>query len=514
MPTPRPLIPFVILLIALAIFAAALVVVAALPFGAGLSPDSVSYIATARSLLNGLGVWTINGALVDHPPLYPLVLAGGAALTGVDPLAAAAPLNALLFGGMVALAGVLLLGALRRPLVALLGAGMIALFSPLLSLAVMAWSEPLFIALTLLFFVLFGQYTRAPHWGWLIALGLVAALACLTRYIGVTLVLAGAASVLLYHGRRRDRLSVIMGREIVFVGAALLPFGAWLMRNWAVSGTLFGERVPTVFTFADSVSATIVTASEWLLLDRLPVALTLIALTVALVGVLYAAVRRWDALRSAAIPIVPMLIFVVVYTSFLIVSASTTAFDQINSRLLSPAAIPLMIAGLVLAAALLRLVPSRGVSRALLVVMIGGIAAWSGVHTYRSAALVDDMRERGRGFSGVTWRQHPLIAVLRESPLLSDCPVYSNEPWAIYALLGLPADHAPAHTYYLSTQPHTALAALEGAFPPEGRACLVWFGARWSHLYTLDELRTVIQIETLLEQPDGSGVYRLTRLLP
>ena len=84
-------------------------------WGPGVTTDSVRYIATARHLSAGLGLVTHTGApLVEHPPLYPVLLSAIERLAGVDPLVSARFVGAALMGAVVFAGGLLLLGYLRR----------------------------------------------------------------------------------------------------------------------------------------------------------------------------------------------------------------------------------------------------------------------------------------------------------------------------------------------------------------------------------------------------------------
>src|SRR5687768_2666146 len=83
--------------------------------GAGVSPDSVLYIDAARNLLAGKGLVALGIPLSHYPPGYPAVLALGG-LAGIEPLAGARLLNALLFGLNAMLIGWLAYAcAERRP---------------------------------------------------------------------------------------------------------------------------------------------------------------------------------------------------------------------------------------------------------------------------------------------------------------------------------------------------------------------------------------------------------------
>jgi len=123
--------------------------VAATPWGLGLSPDSVVYIGAARSLAqgNGLSLPTDAAAmapLVHYPPLYPALLAL-ASFSGLDVIAAAKWLNVFLFCANIFLAGVIGYRVSGLLPFAILTAGLVATAFPMALAHSMVWSEPLFI---------------------------------------------------------------------------------------------------------------------------------------------------------------------------------------------------------------------------------------------------------------------------------------------------------------------------------------------------------------------------------
>ena len=65
-----------------AVIAASFILTSGWNFGLGVSPDSVSYISTADSLSQGEGLRTFSGPFVSWPPLTPLSLYLGKALSG------------------------------------------------------------------------------------------------------------------------------------------------------------------------------------------------------------------------------------------------------------------------------------------------------------------------------------------------------------------------------------------------------------------------------------------------
>ena len=77
-------------------------------YGAGVSSDSVAYLAVAQNLRDGNGLYDHGGSpLLSWPPLYPMVLAGLNLSTGLDIFIVGWYLNIFLLGLNLFLSGVI-----------------------------------------------------------------------------------------------------------------------------------------------------------------------------------------------------------------------------------------------------------------------------------------------------------------------------------------------------------------------------------------------------------------------
>ncbi|HSJ88021.1 MAG TPA: hypothetical protein VK909_12485, partial [Anaerolineales bacterium] len=135
-----------------------ILVLQATPEGAGLSDDSIAYVAGARSMVAGHGyreAWLASNQPVTHfPPAFPALLAFFGFL-GVDPLHAARFVNALLFGLNASLLGILAWRMTPSLTAGLVLAGLFILCADLLQVLAVAKSETLFSFLSLLSFLMF-----------------------------------------------------------------------------------------------------------------------------------------------------------------------------------------------------------------------------------------------------------------------------------------------------------------------------------------------------------------------
>ena len=138
------------LLVAAAALGAGLVLLRLASYGPGMPWDAVNYITVARNLLAGDGLVGLGGGPLRYwPPLYPAMLAGGG-LFGFDSYAVAGPLNVVIFGLTVLVAGWWLRRHLHSRFLWLWGCLSIALALPLAELASQAMTEAVFILFVML----------------------------------------------------------------------------------------------------------------------------------------------------------------------------------------------------------------------------------------------------------------------------------------------------------------------------------------------------------------------------
>ena len=483
-------------------------------YGAGLSPDSVGYIATARHIATGAGTITYDGTpLLAQPPLYPALLATIDYIFGIDPLSSAHIVNAILFGLIVYLSGLLFLKHLKSSTAfALLGTVSVLVAVPLIRVSLMAWSEPLFICFVLLYLIFCEAYLAKADTTSLLLLSLSVALACLTRYIGVVFILTGVVSILLV---RRDSLRVKFRHLFIFISISALPIGIWVIRNYFLSGTLFGPRASSIYTLSQNLTFVFDTFLSWYIPERISEhrsILTLLSVTVGFLAGL-SAKGNWSKVRTSLLEIGPLLLFTIAYVGFLGISSTTTAYDQIGNRLLSPVFVSITLLLLFLASKILTSLTEQWLSQKHVnILLTAAIAMWL-IHPARGTiSSITNTMSQGQGYSSESWRNNQTIEhLLQNRTLESKCVIYSNAPDAVYILANLTAKMIPMRTGYHSTEVVNDISNLRGSWPEEGSACLVWFSRKnRKHLFTVDELQTIANVQQIIHLKDGA-VYSVTR---
>ena len=196
---------------AAAVIAILLIILGTSKYGPGISADSVAYMHAARSLAAGKGYvyFGFDAPFIQWPPLYPSLLAI-AELLGLDVATAANYLNAFILGLIIFIFGVWAAKNIRYRIYVLWGLVALVFSVPLLYVSRYVWSEPLFILLLLLFIIEVEKYIKTQKHGFLLLAAVFAALACMTRYIGVVLVLTGVVVILLQRKKFVNRLCSIL----------------------------------------------------------------------------------------------------------------------------------------------------------------------------------------------------------------------------------------------------------------------------------------------------------------
>ena len=247
--------------VALGIAAACLVLLRQAEFGPGLTADSAAYVSTARNVFAGAGFVPAFGEYNHRPPLYPLILAATGFLHD-DMIAAAGVLNAAAFG----LSVFLIAAWLRRrqvsaPLVA--WAGLALALSPVAGVAAYVWSESVFVLFVLAaLFSLHRFLVAGTRQALLVSAGF-AALCCLTRYAGASVLIC--ASVLIA-ARRPWRPETRLRAVALYAVVVAVPTAFWLGRNLLAVDSLTGDRspffhfpaLPTLLMLVEMMSGTMV----------------------------------------------------------------------------------------------------------------------------------------------------------------------------------------------------------------------------------------------------------------
>ena len=463
-------------------------------FGPGLTPDSSTYVSVARSLVDGEGFVAFYGDLQLFPPLFPLVLAVGGVF-GVDAIAAAAWLNAGAFGGAVWLVG----GWVHRrgaPALLSIGASSAAALSlPMARVVAYVWSEALFVFLVVLSLSLLDRHVRNDGRSALLLAAICAALCCLTRYVGLAVVVCGVV-VLALAGQ--GAVTMRLRRVAAYVVIALLPIGLWMVRSWVLFGAPVAESEAGRWTSAldafDTGSAEVLSwilgpsafwRLAWLWGEGMQpgfasVGWKLAALALCIGFFAWALVRRAGAWRGVFVPAC----FLACYFALLAVALPLRGLFP-EPRYFAPAHLPLILTVALGANAMLAGGTARASSRRrrlLTGAVVGvGVALW--LAQWANAQRIDIgqwLAHGSDGYGARRWRNSETVLHLRTAGLPGN-RTFTNDHAAVYLLAGLGPDDARlfAHgqcgvdeTCLFNVANDAALSRYRGA---DGGAHIVWF---------------------------------------
>jgi 4-amino-4-deoxy-L-arabinose transferase-like glycosyltransferase len=440
--TSRPAVFIAVLLISLLGF---LLVLQATPEGAGLSDDSIAYIAGARSMVAGQGyreAWLAsNGPVTHFPPAFPSVLAFFGFL-GIDPLHAARFVNAFLFFLSAGLLGILAWRMTPSLTAGLVLAALFALCSDLLQVHAVAMSEPLFIFLSLLSFWMFDLYfERDQHW-WLGACATFVGMAYLTRYSGVALVATFVVALLILKKGWKQKLAT----SAMFVAGTLPWILGWTIRNKLVAENATNRTfawhpitVENLHIGLRTVADAFFPIEAWRKTAiQNPVILEALIVLILGMVLVWLTIRAWKYLSEPQ-PLTanssPTGREVISFTTGLYLFAylasivsSMLMFDaatKFRLRIVAPMFVSLLIL-LVYAGVWL-----RNKNRPVVVVLTFVFLAFS---AYKQINTVSDWSRGGEGYASFQWYDSKAMAYLRELP--ADVHIYTDEPAAVYLYTG------------------------------------------------------------------------------
>jgi hypothetical protein len=477
-------------------------------YGAGVTPDSVAYISAARNLADRYNFLTFNGMpLIVQPPLYSIILAVLKKILLIDPQISTGYVNAALFGFIIYISGLLFLRYMKSIILVILGTVSILISYPLVQASIMALTEPLFIFLVLLFLYYFEEYQSKQNYISFIIFSVSAALACLTRYTGVAIVFTGIFGILL---RGRNNIKNKYWISLIFIIIAVLPTGLWIGRNYFLSGTLVGFRGASSYTLLENMKLFSETIFSWYFISvQIGVCFLLLLISLALIGIYKGKTSKSEILNLFT----SNQVFLLFYSGIIIISSTTTAYDPICDRLLSPIYIPLIIFIFFIADRILSWLKSIYNPNITAFIFFITIVILSKYPLKNTTHFIEDyIAQSGWGFSSSYWKENDIISYLNHNEEIGKkYTLFSNEPEAVYFLTNINARRSPVKTFYNSSQPYNSQPDEIDLWIKAENICLVWFNnANRSFLYTIDELKKDKNMEEVAQLKEG-GIYIISK---
>lgn len=454
--------------LALGLAAFILVLIGTARFGVSCSPDSVAYLSVARHVAMGEGFVRYDGQPFTHwPPLFPLML-GLPGLLGIDPLIAGRFVNGAAFAVITSLSCLILRERIGSQFLLVIGSLAVLFAFPVIRTSVYLMSEPWFMVFVLGGLWRLERYVESGRSSELVTAALLTALACLTRYAGITVILSGCL-VLLAQGQVPWKHRFC--RVVLFSVIGVAPLAVWLVRNWVESGSFTGSRSPAETGTGEHLWTALNTMSAWLIPPQLPAGIRVVAVCLLLVAVPALYISRVQGSDRKFRPGGAFSTFVPLYLVFMVASAARYEMDHLDHRMLAPVFIPLVIVFMdrldlleKFPGGIMALGWFRKAVRWSLAAWMGYLGAASGVTLYYYGW-------QGGGYSLARWRESEVLAYLDHQAVPDH--LYSNRPDAIYLYTGRRARHVPTPTTQVA--PVMWRREIESVLGSDHPAWLIWF---------------------------------------
>ena len=403
--------------------------------GAGISPDSTAYIRAGENLYLGHGIY--NGyspnlwPLTHWPPFYPILIAlfMHINLTAED----AARIIPILFFAL-SMFPIFYLGRLiDGNFTAYIGCIICLIFTPLLKITSFAWTEMIYISLSLISILGLVIFSHNKNKVCLYISGAFVSFAILTRYIGITLLFVGIIIIIL----NNKSIKICLYDILIYSSISLIPIFIWLYRNILLTGLPFGGRAPSstgILQNIDLLMRTIVDDFFSLVLPE--EASYYYASIVILFGTMIIISYKNTSLKWFKANHI-LIIYISIYFSTLLIMASEICFDRIEYRLTCPT-YPFMLLTLI---SFIH-INYRGLKYQLhkigcylavilILIILVHIQITNSVEFYQFA-------KDGQGYNSPDWKYEDDIRWLRDLPS-NNVTIFTNRQDAIQFILKRPS---------------------------------------------------------------------------
>lgn len=318
----------------------------------------------------------------------------------------------------------------------------------LLEIYTYLWSETLFILEILLFVIAFRRYMQTHALTSLLWAAIIAAIACITRYVGITIIGAGGLMLLLDNELPWNNWKKKTGHIFFYGGISSVLLIANLILNSLSTGLSTGTREPSITPFSGNLHFIGVVFCDWGALGSgsYPYAtLVVLVILIALIGAFL-----WRAFKGRINNYENITIaFAIVYGLFILIWASIQRFEQISSRLMAPMFIPLLIACTCWVPNVLTHIKSK--SKYILAGVAVILMLTFEYFTYQTDwQRYDDENDYGvPGYSDDDWNKSEFVVYLKQNTNIfkPGIPVYTDADDAVYLFTGMSSTLLP-HKFF------------------------------------------------------------------
>lgn len=404
-------------------------------WGIGLTPDSITYIQGARGILRNID---FAGIGTHYPPFYFILLA----LSGLffeSIIFSARYLHIFIFVANALLFGYLLKSKTQSQWIFLLGLSIFISAAATFTTHVMAWSEPIFITFMLLNFHFISEYLCIRKNSHIILAAVFAALAVITRYIGITLIFTCLYVVLTEAQRSlKERLK----NAFYFGLISGLPMFFWLLHNSLTQNQITSRSFASHIISFKQIEQGLETVGSWFFLSIDKAYLLIIV--IAVLGWLYwKSYYKENPKTSGEYQLLKVsTIYMVVYIVSLLISISFfDAHTPLDQRILLPVFLCLMLIILLLFKKCLD--NFKTYARTALYIGAGVFLLVQIIILEKNSAFFinNGIIYNGVGYSSRIWMTSKTIDYIRTLP--TKAVIYSNGPEVINILLDRPSTMIP-----------------------------------------------------------------------
>ena len=313
-------------------------------YGVGISSDAVNYISASLSFLNKGEFLSFEGKIFSAwPPLFPISLMPF--LKIFDKIELAACIYKIIVSSNIILISSYIFKKYFSQ-ISVLALFMILTFTNAFYLrySVCVGSEDLFILVSLLFLHKVLDYE--PHFSRkknislkdLCIISALTAIAILIRYNGIILIFVGIIFIFKYSSKPYPfRLKTIS----IYLIISLIPLVIWMLRNYWLTQTVYGERNPSHINFWENIKYSWMVLSVFYSSAFLSIQSRLVLSAVIIYYLIKTITKRGIKnfiFKFKSIEV--LFLYVSIFLAFNITASTFIEFDGMTSRILLPILIP------------------------------------------------------------------------------------------------------------------------------------------------------------------------------
>ncbi len=484
--------------------------------GVGITADGPTYIHMARCL-NSLDLCDKNHLILSvnewqhFPPLFPFALATIHWLGGPDPILGARFLNAILFSVNIFMFGSLIYKNTKDAYLTSIGALWMLMKIDILSIHTAAMSEPLFITFMLSWALLFLDYFTTRRVVSLLGFSLAAALACMTRFAGIPLVLTGLLMLLL-EKKKNEKNS--FSPTFIFMIVSLSPLVLWMVKNYLEIGHFVAvDRGVSLhsFSFQGLHCSWPINHSNFTY-----IALVLIFILIYLGWRIW--IKRTSAAEDASTSLMSfmhtIIIFIFIYIIFWGIVGMSVQYKATPGRYF----LPLEIFGIILFFILVHLFLSmtEGYKSLKFCFVFFLLLYFVGINSLSAVPWFEYRYNIGMEYDGQDWDSSEIITEIQNIP--SNMMIYTNNPWILYVrgnrrllqIVGLSQKSNTLSTLRLYSDCYSIKRMTQDLYDKKGLIVYFYSMPDWyredkdlPNIISLDELKKILPLKLLYKVSDG-----------